>query len=298
METHENEVVMQSSGVGYTRALEALAPAVRSASGRPPLPSSSVLAGVIAALKQVLFPEAYLPRSPDAARAWSAALATARDLLTPQVDAALAALDRPSAGAAAVVDEFLGQLPAVKAMLDADVEAALAGDPAVFLRDEVLVSYPSFTALLHHRLAHALHRLGVPLVPRQIAELAHTATGIDIHPGATIGAHFFIDHGTGVVIGETAEIGRNVRLYQGVTLGARSFPVNERGEIVKGAKRHPIIGDDVVIYAGAAVLGRVRVGDGSVIGGNVWVTRDVPAGSRVVQGRYEQQALSGHGDGI
>jgi serine O-acetyltransferase len=249
-------------------------------------------------LKQVLYPDAYLARSADMRQRWEAALGAARDELTPQLASALAAAERAGDAAGAVVDRFLGALPDIKALLDTDLEAALAGDPAAHFRDEILLGYPSFTALLHHRLAHALHELGVPLVPRLIAELAHGATGIDIHPGATIGPSFFIDHGTGVVIGETAEIGRRVRIYQGVTLGARSFPVNERGEIVKGAKRHPIIGDDVVIYAGAAVLGRVRVGSGAVIGGNVWVTRDVPAGSRIVQGRYDERALTGHGDGI
>ena len=181
------------------------------------------------------------------------------------------------------VQAFLARLPAVRRRLASDVQAAYEGDPALQLKDEAVFSYPGVFAVTNHRLAHELHVLGVPLIPRMIAEFAHSATGIDIHPGATIGERFFIDHGTGVVIGETAVIGSGVRIYQGVTLGARSFPLDDAGRPIKGIERHPIIEDDVVIYAGATLLGRITIGRGSSIGGNVWLTRSVPPGSRVTQ---------------
>ena len=187
------------------------------------------------------------------------------------------------ARARAIVRDFAANLAQIRVLLDSDVEAAYHGDPAARSVDEVLLCYPGVLALIHHRLAHRLYRLGVPLVARIIAELAHSATGIDIHPGASIGASFFIDHGTGVVIGETAVIGQRVRLYQAVTLGARRFEVDRDGSLEKGRPRHPVVEDDVVIYAGATLLGRIVVGRGSSIGGNVWLTRSVPPGSRVTQ---------------
>ena len=192
---------------------------------------------------------------------------------------------------------FAAHLPEVRKLLDSDIRAAYEGDPAAGGIDEVLVCYPGITAIIHHRLAHVLHRLGVPLIARIIAEIAHSATGIDIHPGADIGGSFFIDHGTGVVIGETAVIGQRVRLYQAVTLGAKRFPANENGSLVKGNARHPIVEDDVVIYAGATILGRVTIGRGSIIGGNVWLTRSVPPGSNVSQAQVRSEAFDG-GAGI
>jgi|SRR5579885_745270 serine O-acetyltransferase len=185
--------------------------------------------------------------------------------------------------AAQIAREFAARLPNVHALLESDIHAAYQGDPAAKSIQEVRLCYPGITAMTHHRLAHELYLLQAPLLARLIAELAHSATGIDIHPGAQIGESFFIDHGTGVVIGETAIIGRRVRVYQAVTLGAKSFPVGPGGELVKGIPRHPIVEDDVVIYAGATILGRVTIGRGSIIGGNVWLTRSVPAGSNVTQ---------------
>ena len=182
-----------------------------------------------------------------------------------------------------IVREFGAALPGIRELLDSDVLAAYRGDPAARSVDEVLVCYPGLHAVIHHRIAHQLHVLGVPLTARIVAELAHGATGIDIHPGARIGSHFFIDHGTGVVIGETAVIGSNVRIYQAVTLGARRFETDADGALHKGGARHPIVEDDVVIYAGATVLGRVTIGRGASIGGNVWLTRSVPPGSRIAQ---------------
>lgn len=185
--------------------------------------------------------------------------------------------------ALALSQQFAQQLPAIRRLLDSDIQAAFEGDPAARSPDEVLVCYPGIIAVLHHRVAHVLYRLNLPLIARMIAELAHSATGIDIHPGAEIGDSFFIDHGTGVVIGETAIIGRRVRIYQAVTLGAKRFEKEENGMLVKGNARHPIVEDDVVIYAGATILGRITIGKGSVIGGNVWLTHSVPAESHISQ---------------
>lgn len=193
------------------------------------------------------------------------------------------------AEAARIIGGFAERLPNLRVLLDTDVEAAFLGDPAARSVDEVLICYPSILAIIHHRLAHELYGLGAPLVARIISEIAHSKTGIDIHPGAQIGEQFFIDHGTGVVIGETAIIGNRVRLYQGVTLGARSFTLGDDGALEKAQPRHPVIEDDVVIYAGATILGRIIVGTGSIIGGNVWLTQSVPAGSNVRQAKAENQ---------
>lgn len=182
-----------------------------------------------------------------------------------------------------ITRDFALELPSIRDLLVSDIRAAYQGDPAATGYSEILLVYPGFAATLHFRLAHALHRLGANFLARQISAIAHGETGIDIHPGAQIGGSFFIDHGTGVVIGETTVIGERVRLYQAVTLGARSFPVDDDGAMIKGNLRHPIIEDDVVIYAGATILGRVTIGRGASIGGNVWLTRSVPPGSRVTQ---------------
>jgi serine O-acetyltransferase len=180
-----------------------------------------------------------------------------------------------------VTAAFIGRLPDIQSMLADDVNAAYLGDPAATSADEAIFSYPGLRAMTNFRVAHALWELGVPLLPRMITEYAHSVTGIDIHPGARIGRGIFIDHGTGVVIGETCRIGERVCIYQGVTLGAKSFPLDESGNPVKGVDRHPIIEDGVTIYAGATILGRVTIGQGSVIGGNVWLTRSVPPHSRI-----------------
>ncbi|WP_411887160.1 serine O-acetyltransferase EpsC [Hydrocarboniphaga effusa] len=198
--------------------------------------------------------------------------------------------------AQARISAFAHSLPELRALLDTDVEAAFQGDPAARSVDEVLLCYPGVHALIHHRLAHRLYQLGLPLIARIIAELAHSETGIDIHPGARIGRYCFIDHGTGVVIGETAEIGNHVRLYQAVTLGAKRFEVGEDGSLAKGQPRHPVVEDDVVIYAGATVLGRIVIGRGSSIGGNVWLTRSVPPNSQITQAQ-SQHANRGPNDG-
>jgi serine O-acetyltransferase len=197
------------------------------------------------------------------------------------------------AHAADIVSTFATRLPGLRALLDTDVQAAFRGDPAARSVDEVLVCYPGILATIYHRLAHELYALDVPLIARIFAELAHSETGIDIHPGARIGEGFFIDHGTGVVIGETAVIGNNVRIYQAVTLGAKRFTTNQDGSLAKGKPRHPIVEDDVVIYAGATVLGRITIGRGSSIGGNVWLTHSVPPGSQITQA-LSQNELGRH----
>ena len=186
------------------------------------------------------------------------------------------------------VHDFAATLPSIRRLLDGDVLAAYHGDPAARSVDEVLLCYPGILAMIHHRLAHRLYGLGLPLLARIVAELAHAQTGIDIHPGARIDAGFFIDHGTGVVIGETTVIGKGVRLYQHVTLGAKRFPTDPDGKLQKGLPRHPVVEDDVVVYAGATILGRVTLGKGAVIGGNTWITDDVPPGANITQATLQK----------
>jgi serine O-acetyltransferase len=195
-----------------------------------------------------------------------------------------------------IVRHFAASLPGIRGALDNDVLAAYRGDPAAHSVDEVLLCYPGIVAVTHYRLANVLWSLGVPLLARLVTELAHTETGIDIHPGARIGGSFFIDHGTGVVIGETTIIGERVRIYQAVTLGAKSFPASDDGHLHKGLPRHPIVEDDVVIYAGATILGRITIGRGSTIGGNVWVTHNVAPGSHVTQASSQHDPAAGSAD--
>ena len=192
-----------------------------------------------------------------------------------------------------IAKEVISSLPQIKELLDTDIKAAYEGDPAASCEEEVMLAYPAFEAISIYRLAHKLYELKVPILPRMMTEYAHKNTGIDIHPGATIGKYFFIDHGTGVVIGETTTIGERVKLYQGVTLGAKSFDVNADGSLVKGIKRHPDIGNNVVIYAGATVLGgNTRIGDNCVIGGNVWLTHSVDAGLKVLSAQPRNDIYS------
>ena len=201
-------------------------------------------------------------------------------VLAERLEALLGELELPNGTPAELAVEFVSRLPAIRARVAEDLQASFDGDPAAQSLQEIVLAYPTIRALSVYRIAHELYRLRVPLLPRIMSEYAHDRTGIDIHPGATIGRHFFIDHGTGVVIGETAEIGDRVRIYQGVTLGAKSLP--DAGA-VRGHKRHPTVEDDVTIYAGATILGgETVIGTGSVIGGNVWLTESVAPGSHVV----------------
>ena len=193
-----------------------------------------------------------------------------------------------------IVVGFIKGVPDVEKMLSYDIESAYDGDPAAKSQEEIMLAYPAFEAVSIYRLAHTLYEMKVPVLPRMMTEYAHKITGIDIHPGATIGRHFFIDHGTGVVIGETTVIGDNVKLYQGVTLGAKSFEADENGNPVKGIKRHPNIGNDVIIYANATILGGdTTIGDGCVIGGNVWITRSVAPGMTVYYNGEEEAKQKG-----
>jgi len=187
--------------------------------------------------------------------------------------------------AQAISAEFISSLPSIRALLATDVEATFNGDPAACSFEEVIYCYPGLRAISNYRIAHKLLELGVPMIPRMITEMAHSETGIDIHPGAAIGNYFAIDHGTGVVIGATAVIGNHVKLYQGVTLGAKSFPLDKKGHPIKGIPRHPILKDNVIIYSNATILGRVTIGEGAIIGGNIWVTEDVPPNERIVQSK-------------
>lgn len=275
---------------------------------RPPkLPSRKVLVGIADGLRAVLFPNRLgLPDLTSESVDYYVGHmldVTLRELMV-QVRRELRFVSGsdPSSNsdreqAAAITQAFARQLPRVRSLLESDVQAAYEGDPAARSIDEVLVCYPGITAIMHYRLAHELYCLGAPLIARMISEIAHSATGIEIHPGAKIGGSFFIDHGTGVVIGETAVIGEHVRLYQAVTLGAKRFPVDEHGALVKGNLRHPIVEDDVVIYAGATILGRITIGRGSTIGGNVWLTRSIPPGSTVSQAQTRSEVFEG-GAGI
>lgn len=274
-----------------------------------PMPSLDALVEVMDLLRAVLFPGFYGPSHvSDKTMPFytGSALDRVLRLLAEQINRGYCFVcDRNNrqpcadcdARAQGVALEFVRRLPQVREMLAGDVQAAYDGDPAAKTPGETIFCYPSIKALTNHRIAHQLHLLGVDIIPRIIGEMAHSDTGIDIHPGAQIGPGFFIDHGTGTVIGETTIIGSNVRLYQGVTLGAKSFPKEDSSSrLVKGLPRHPIVEDDVTIYAGATILGRVTIGKGAVIGGNVWVTQDVAPGARIVQARAaEQFFISGLG---
>ncbi len=186
-------------------------------------------------------------------------------------------------GAAEIARDFALELPDIRALIVSDLHAAYQGDPAAKSLSEILLCYPGTAAIMLHRFAHALHQRGARLIARLISDIAHSRTGVDIHPGANIAASFFIDHGSGVVIGETTIVGQRVRLYQAVTLGAKRFPADADGKLTKGTARHPIVEDDVVIYAGATILGRITIGRGSTIGGNVWVTQNVAPNSNLTQ---------------
>ncbi len=266
-----------------------------SALGDGLLPDREASLEAVARIHRLLVPET-LTSAPDVAtrrRRICEEVSAIEPLLTEQVELALRFQDRLEARertdaerlarSRAVVRGLIDRLPELRQRLFEDARAAYRGDPSCRDPVEAIFAFPGILAITRHRIAHALHREGVPLLPRLINEQAHTLTGIDIHPGATVGREFFIDHGTGVVIGETAIIGDRVTLYQGVTLGAKSFQVDESGHLVKGQPRHPVVEDDVTIYASATVLGRVTIGRGSVIGGNVWLTHSVPPGSRVYQ---------------
>jgi serine O-acetyltransferase len=274
-----------------------------------PMPSAEVLAEIIEELRSILFP-GYFGRSeikPETMNYYvGAALDRVSRLLSEQIKRGICfecsedmmkECEECEEEALEVTGKFIFALSRIRWFLATDAVAAFEGDPAAKNLAETIFCYPSLRALCNYRIAHELFVLGVPLIPRIISELAHSETGIDIHPGAQIGERFFMDHGTGIVIGETGIIGKNVRIYQGVTLGAKSFPLDENGRPVKGVLRHPVVEDDVIIYSGATILGRVTIGKGAVIGGNVWLTKDVPPGFKVTQGNLEEVTFES-GEGV
>lgn len=260
-----------------------------------PLPSARALCTIIELARAIIFP-GYFGNSTVNSRTitYHIGVNVERlfDLLTEQILAGLCFVDEDECccctekqreEAARIAAQFISRLPELRRLLATDVEAAYNGDPAAHSFGEVICCYPAIRAISNYRIAHELLLLGVPLIPRIITEMAHSETGIDIHPGAQIGSHFTIDHGTGVVIGETCIIGNHVKLYQGVTLGAKSFPLDKDGKPIKGIPRHPILGNEVIVYSNATILGRITIGDGATVGGNIWVTENVPAGARIVQ---------------
>lgn len=270
-----------------------------------PRPSQRAVAEIVEALRSVLFP-GYFGATEVSVDRLSYHLGVTLDhlqrALQIQVERGMCfgcttPLDcgRCHRRAGSVTRAFLSRLPRIRETLAVDALAAFEGDPAATSAGEAIFCYPGMFAVTAYRLAHELHNLEVPLIPRMMAEHAHSATGIDIHPGAKIEGGLFIDHGTGVVIGETCVIGKRVRIYQGVTLGARSFPLDKDGNPIKGIPRHPIVEDEACIYSGATVLGRVTIGRGAVIGGNVWLTRSVPPGSRISQGRLREEKFESGG---
>ena len=259
------------------------------------LPSGEVLEEIIDLCRAILFPGYYgnARISTQTIRFHTGVnIEKLHELLSRQIYAGLCLADTSCTSCAEELlfsqakklsEAFISTLPEMRCLLATDAEAAYNGDPAAQSFGEVISCYPAIRAISNYRIAHELLKLGVPLIPRIITEMAHSETGIDIHPGAEIGGYFTIDHGTGVVIGETCIIGNNVKLYQGVTLGAKSFPLDEDGKPIKGIPRHPILEDNVIVYSNATILGRITIGQGATVGGNIWVTEDVPAGARIVQ---------------
>jgi serine O-acetyltransferase len=271
----------------------------------PELPSREAVSEIVKGLVSVLYPRHFGPPglTPETTNEFQArTLVASLHLLQDQVHRELVLFagdgntnDDLTQKAINITDEIAANLPSIRALLDTDIRAAYDGDPAAKSIDEIVFCYPGVAAVIRHRLAHQLYLSGVPMLARIISEIAHSETAVDIHPGAEIGESFFIDHGTGVVIGETSIIGRRVRLYQAVTLGAKRFETDETGALIKGQPRHPIVEDDVVIYAGATVLGRITIGQGSSIGGNVWLTHSVPPKSNITQAKARTESFNDGG---
>ncbi len=255
-----------------------------------PLPSSPVLSEIIELCRAILFPGFYgnsTINSHTLRHHIGVDVERLYNLLCGQVQAGLCFDCQECDGKRAkeLTARFVASLPRLRELLATDVEAAFNGDPAAESYGEIISCYPVIKAMTNHRIAHELLTLGVPLIPRIIAEMAHSETGIDIHPAAKIGHHFTIDHGTGVVIGATCVIGNNVKLYQGVTLGAKSFPLDDKGHPIKGIPRHPILEDNVIVYSNATILGRITIARDTVVGGNLWVTESTKPGEHLVQAR-------------
>ena len=269
-----------------------------------PLPSIARLRKIIIMVREILFPGYFGNTSlrPNTTKHYMGVYVDElHELLSNEIlagmcfecqDESINKVNRHSAKAKSIAMDFIEYLPEIRRKLVLDVNSTYVNDPAARNLGEVIFCYPGIRAITNYRVAHKLLELEVPLIPRYIAEMAHSETGIDIHPKAVIGESFTIDHGTGVVIGSTSIIGNNVKIYQGVTLGAKSFPLDEDGNPIKGIPRHPMVEDDVVIYSGATILGRITIGKGSVIGGNVWVTRDIPPYSKIIQTRPRETTFA------
>lgn len=261
-----------------------------------PLPSQQSIARIVELCRGLIFPGFFGDsdvNSNNVVHYIGIRCEQLRDVLTEQITAGLCFntpneeinLNEIISLAQIKTNQFIANLPELRRLLFSDVKATYVGDPAAISTDEVIYCYPAIRAISNYRIAHELVKLDVPIIPRMISEQAHNETGIDIHPAATIGEGFTIDHGTGVVVGATAIIGNNVKLYQGVTLGAKSFDTDSNGNPIKGIPRHPIIGDNVVIYSNASILGRITIGANAIIGGNIWVTEDVAEGEKLVQAK-------------
>ncbi len=259
-----------------------------------PLPSIDILTSIVENLKEIVFP-VFMKNNEQMQSTFvhyvSHQLESIQGLLQQQIKREFCfnccKVDKDCLSCEAksklLAENFIEKIPQIRDVLSTDVVAAYNGDPAANSYSETILCYPSIVALTYHRIAHELHNLGMELISRMIAEISHSKTGIDIHPAATIGEQFFIDHGTGVVIGATSIIGKNVRLYQGVTLGAKSFPLDDLGNPIKNIPRHPILEDNVIIFSNATILGRITIGQNTLIGGNIWVTESVPANSKILQ---------------
>jgi serine O-acetyltransferase len=274
-----------------------------------PLPSMAKLKSIIELAREILFPGYFGSTSlrPDTTKHYMGVyIDELYEMLSEEILAGMCFECEDNKGnklkthtelAKKISTEFIETLPEIRRKLVSDVNATYLNDPAARNLGEVIFCYPGIRAITNYRLANMLLQLKVPLIPRFMTEMAHSETGIDIHPRAQIGESFTIDHGTGVVIGSTSIIGNDVKIYQGVTLGAKSFPLDENGNPIKGIPRHPIVEDNVVIYSGATLLGRITIGKNSVIGGNVWITKDVPPNSKIIQSYPKEQSFF-NGTGI
>ena len=298
MEINVNEVLLRNVArlSQFDKKEESMMPA-----GSAPLPSVEEVKRIVALVKSIIFTDYFNKRQPEPQiRSYYIGVSMEElfHLLCRQISRGLQFCEEcaeeeevmPCAHQMAL--DFIDQLPEVKRLLYTDVEAMFNNDPAATNYGEVIYCYPVVNTMIHYRIAHVLHKMQVPVIPRIITEQAHSTTGIDIHPGATIGEYFAIDHGTGVVIGETCIIGNHVTLYQGVTLGAKSFKYDSEGNMLN-VPRHPIIEDNVTIYSNASILGRITIGHHSVIGGNIWVTNDIPPYSRIQQSKAVDLSFQG-----
>ena len=301
MEQNNNDILLKNVALlsKLTEQEKSMMPAVVA-----PLPSVEQVKHIVTLVKMIIFPDYFNKRQPDEAiRSYyiGVHMEELQQLLTKQIAHGLQFCEDCEAiktkqqvyqEAGRLTLEFLDALPEIKRLLYTDVQAMFDNDPAAPNYGEVIFCYPVMNTMTHYRMAHKLHQLGVPVLPRIITELAHSKTGIDIHPGAQIGEYFAIDHGTGVVIGETCIIGNHVTLYQGVTLGAKSFKFDEQGNILN-VPRHPIIEDNVTVYSNASILGRITIGHHSIIGGNIWLTHSVPPHSRILQSKAVDASYDG-----